>query len=168
MKKVKSKVYKRDELSSGKTMSKKNVKLVRSVIDLPTAEPEFDLISYSNTSDEEDLIDRNNDGYESVPKTYKHLLRAELKRAAFSSTKLMPPELIITPAQKTNEEIAAAAVIIANSYATTTSETKVVEAKVEFAEKPSATFQTDQLPPISSTKRQNTCHSFKKCVPTIR
>lgn len=85
------------------------------------------------------------DGIESVSKPQRQQHRTELKRSVHILTpKVMPPELIITPAQKNGDE--------------TVREYKEEKSQVIISE----------LPPISRIQQSNSWHNFKKCVPTIK
>lgn len=96
---------------------------------------------------------------ETCPKMYKHLIRNELKRGLLCQTsiKLMPPELIITPAQRSANGDRATSAKQANSDG---EEIRLLDG---------STLMMSQLPPIySPPKRHNTWHNFKKCVPSLR
>lgn len=132
-KKSKTKVNKKDD------SSKKNRKCLRSTIDLAKAALDYEIISYYST-DEDNL-----DGLDGVSKPQRQQHRAELKRSVHVLTpKVMPPELIITPAQKNGDE--------------TVREYKDEKSQVIISE----------LPPIGRIQQSNSWHNFKKCVPTIK
>lgn len=129
----------RTKLSKKEESSKKNRKCLRSTIDLPKAALDYDVISYYST-DEDNL-----DGLENVTKPQRQQLRGELKRSLHVVTpKVMPPELIITPAQKNGDEF-------------------VREYKDEKSQ-----VIISELPPIGRIQQSNSWHNFKKCVPTMK
>lgn len=159
MKKVRHKLSKRDEpTTTGGTIKKgHHRKAVRSYIDLPTTEPEFDVAAF-NSSDEElggtgcVGAQADIDGYETVPRAYRSILRSDIKRTE-AHGKVMPPELIITPAQRGN---------------TPDGERPAYDVKDRG--------ERSELPPICNNsrcpeappKRNQAWHSFKKCVPSLR
>lgn len=129
---------------------------------MPAAEPDFELLSCNSSGDERDA-GQEMDGYESVPKVYKHLIRTELKRGGARSpspsNKQMPPELIITPAQQ--------------GKSASTDESGLIDAILGPLENKDKTNVISELPPITlnnsgTSKRNHIWHHFKKCVPTIR
>lgn len=118
---------------------KKNRKCLRSTIDLAKTALDYEIISYYST-DEENL-----DGSDNATKPYRQQHRADLKRAAQTLIpKVMPPELIITPAQKNGDE--------------TVREYKDEKSQVIISE----------LPPIGRIQQSASWHNFKKCVPTVK
>lgn len=118
---------------------KKSRKCLRSTIDLAKAALDYEIISYYSTDED------NVDGIDNVSKPIRAQHRAELKRSLHVLTpKVMPPELIITPAQKTGDE--------------TVREYKDEKSQVIISE----------LPPIGRIQQSNSWHNFKKCVPTIK
>lgn len=142
--------------------SSKKTRKIRSVIELPTTEPDLELLAFYTSDDEEfNQLSGNFTGDETTcPKAYKHLIRNELRRGLLyqSGMKQMPPELIITPAQRSAsaERASSAKQIVASDG----EELRILDGSVMMS----------QLPPISmqQPKRHNTWHNFKKCVPSLR
>lgn len=156
---MRHKLSKRDEptITGGTIKKGHHRKAVRSYIDLPTTEPEFDVAAF-NSSDEElggtgcVGAQADIDGYETVPRAYRSYLRSDIKRTE-THGKVMPPELIITPAQRGS---------------TPDGERPAYDAKDKG--------ERSELPPICNNsrcpevapKRNQAWHSFKKCVPSLR
>lgn len=139
--------------------SSKKARKIRSVIELPTTEPDFELLAFY-TSDEECQLSGNFMDDETYPKAYKHLIRNELRRGLLcqSGIKQMPPELIITPAQRSASGERAAS---AKHHVSTSDgeELRIFDGSLMMS----------QLPPIGiQPKRHHTWHNFKKCVPSLR
>lgn len=111
-------------------------------MDLAKAALDYEIISYYSTDEENlDGIDSN------VSKLQRqHHHRSDLKRSVHILTpKVMPPELIITPAQKNGDE------------------PPVREYKDEKSQ-----VVASELPPIGRIQQSNSWHNFKKCVPTMK
>lgn len=138
--------------------SSKKTRKIRSVIELPTTAPDFELLAFY-TSDEECQLSENLLYDEACPKAYRHLIRNELRRglSCQSGIKQMPPELIITPAQRSGSSERVTSAKQANN--SDGEELKILDGSLMMS----------QLPPIGmQPKRHNTWHNFKKCVPSLR
>lgn len=156
---MRHKLSKRDETTTTGAAIKKahHRKTVRSYIDLPTTEPEFYVAAF-NSSDEElggtgcVGAQADIDGYETVPKAYRSILRSDIKRTE-AHGKVMPPELIITPAQRGN---------------TPDDERPTYDMKDKGDKSELPPICNNSRCPEAPPKRSQAWHSFKKCVPSLR
>lgn len=120
----------------------------RSAIELPTAEPEFYIITSDDEFDDSRPII---DGSLRTPKIHlRHTSPPET-----TGLLRVPPELIITGTQSKCVGI-----------------TIETADEIIFSDKGAKSQLTtggvSELPPITSTKRNNSWHNFRKCVPILR
>lgn len=131
----------------------KEMKRIRTPLDMPTTDPGSDLLF---STDDEYFFD---DGYGTVPRVRRTLLQSELQRKYIDETNIFeklykpPPELLVTPAKHSQQK---------------TSTQNLAPIQIEE----SSAKNSPEFPPIIGsviTRRNNSWHNLNnKCVPKIR
>ncbi|GAB0093380.1 Nna1 [Sergentomyia squamirostris] len=136
-----NKKFRKSKLKRQVTMKKSQKFPARPIMDIPTTDPGLDLC-YSATSDEEYETDGDIFG-----RCYKGKFMRKSPQLFVDTNILMPPELIITSAKKTDDELG------------DKSSSKVLEG--------STTQSISEFPPINN-KRAKSWHSFNRCMATLK
>ncbi|XP_055709584.1 cytosolic carboxypeptidase Nna1 isoform X5 [Phlebotomus papatasi] len=134
-----NKKFRKSKLKRPVTLKKSHKFPSRPIMDIPTTDPGLDLL-YSTSDD-----DYETDG-DIFGRGYKGKLVRKSPQLFTDTNVLMPPELIITSAKKTDDEL---------------------------GDKPSrvpegAAQSISEFPPINISKRAKSWHSFNRCMATLK